>query len=181
MAGRNLLPGSSARMGAERAAALVTVLTTDAAPRPAEVTTLLREYGELDPRLNSAEVAQMRAAAFVLLPVFEAAAVADAASLLNELLAAYARPPRLTTHDGSWAWHLHADRADDGPWGEWLLTSSCLALAVLLADRQELPGGICASPSCRKPFAHNGSGSPRRYCSSRCATRERVAAHRRRR
>ncbi|MFC7099397.1 CGNR zinc finger domain-containing protein [Nonomuraea rubra] len=30
----------------------------------------------------------------------------------------------------------------------------------------------------RAPVPGRGGGSPRRYCSSRCATRERVAAHR---
>ncbi|WP_332306638.1 CGNR zinc finger domain-containing protein [Saccharomonospora glauca] len=40
------------------------------------------------------------------------------------------------------------------------------------------PGGLCASPSCGRPFVHVGGGSPRRYCTPRCATRERVAAHR---
>src|SRR3954453_2566160 len=77
-----------------------------------------------------------------------------------------------------YGWHLHADAADDGPWGAWLVTSSALGLAALLAERQDVPGGLCASASCGKPFAHTGGGSPRRYCSPRCATRERVAAHR---
>ncbi|MEV4252977.1 CGNR zinc finger domain-containing protein [Spirillospora sp. NPDC049652] len=54
-----------------------------------------------------------------------------------------------------------------------------LALAVLLAERRSLPGGLCASPACGRPFAMTGRGAPRRYCSARCGSRERVAAHRR--
>jgi predicted RNA-binding Zn ribbon-like protein len=49
---------------------------------------------------------------------------------------------------------------------------------VLLAERQAPPAGICASPSCGRPFVNVGRGSPRRYCSAACGTRERVAAYR---
>jgi predicted RNA-binding Zn ribbon-like protein len=70
------------------------------------------------------------------------------------------------------------DSHDDAPWAEWFGTSSCLALAVLLAERQAPPAGICLSPSCGRPFVNVGRGSPRRYCSATCGTRERVAAYR---
>jgi hypothetical protein len=94
------------------------------------------------------------------------------------LLAGRAHPPRLTSHGGESGWHLHVDSRDDAPWAEWFLTSSCLALAVLLAERQALPAGLCGSPSCGKPFVNVGRGAARRYCSATCGTRERVAAHR---
>ena len=81
-------------------------------------------------------------------------------------------------YGGASGWHVHVDSSDDAPWGEWFLTSSCLALAVLLAERQSLPAGICASPSCGRPFVNVGRGAARRYCSATCGTRERVAAHR---
>jgi hypothetical protein len=144
----------------------------------AEVERVLREHGELDPRVAPSELAALRSAALQLREVFAASDVAEAASVLNRLFAAYAGPPRLTDHEDGYGWHLHVDAADDGPWDRWLVTSSALGLATLLADRQGPPGGLCASPSCGKPFAHLGGGSPRRYCSPRCATRERVAAHR---
>jgi predicted RNA-binding Zn ribbon-like protein len=76
-------------------------------------------------------------------------------------------------------WHPHLDSDDDAPWGEWFLASSCMALAVLVWDRQRPPGGVCAPPSCGNVYLAQGSGQSRRYCSRRCATRERVAAHRR--
>ncbi|MFJ7217167.1 CGNR zinc finger domain-containing protein [Amycolatopsis sp. NPDC098790] len=145
---------------------------------PAAVAQVLRAHGEPDVRLSSDDLAELRAAAVSLREVFAAPDAASAASVLNALFAAYAGPPRLTDHEEGYGWHLHADAADDGPWGAWLVTSSALGLASLLAERQDVPGGLCASPSCGKPFAHTGGGSPRRYCSPRCATRERVAAHR---
>jgi len=101
---------------------------------------------------------------------------ATAAGRINALLAGRARPPRLTTHGGTSGWHLHVDGSDDAPWAEWFLTSSCLALAMLLAERQAPPGGLCASPSCGRPFVNVGRGPARRYCSATCGTRERVAA-----
>jgi hypothetical protein len=63
--------------------------------------------------------------------------------------------------------------------GEWFLASSCLALMALIWDRQQAPGGVCESASCDNVFLTQNSGVPQRYCSRRCATRERVAAHRR--
>ena len=153
------------------------VLLADA-PTADSIAAVLVEHGESQPQLSAPDVAELRDAAWQLREVFAAPDVEAAASVLNALFAQYAGPPRLTAHDAAFGWHLHADSADDGPWGAWLITSSALALATLLADRQELPGGLCASASCRKPFAHLGGGSPRRYCSTRCATRERVAAHR---
>ncbi|WIV62333.1 CGNR zinc finger domain-containing protein [Amycolatopsis nalaikhensis] len=147
-------------------------------PDPTAVARVLHSHGEPDVSLSESDVAELRAAARELREVFAATDVASAASVLNELFAAYAGPPRLTDHEEGYGWHLHVDAADDGPWGAWLVTSSALGLASLLAERQDVPGGLCASPPCGKPFAHTGGGSPRRFCSSRCATRERVAAHR---
>lgn len=123
----------------------------------------------------------MRVVAARLREVFAAAGVDEAAALLNRMLAEGARPPRLTTHHGRSTWHLHVDSHDDAPWAEWFLTSSAMALAVLLADHQRVPGGICAAGGCDRPFADSSAGSPRRFCSPRCATRARVAEHRARR
>ena len=80
-------------------------------------------------------------------------------------------------HEG-WDWHVHVDRADDAPWDEWLASSAALALATLLAGSLELPWGECAAAGCRRVYVHDGRGDPRRYCSTTCATRERVRRHR---
>lgn len=164
------------RDSVQRAVDLLGVLLGDA--DPTAVAGVLRAYGEPDVRLSPSELEELRAAAVALRSVFAAPDVATAASVLNALFAEYAGPPRLTDHEEGYGWHLHADAADDGPWGAWLVTSSALGLASLLAERQDVPGGLCASPSCGKLFAHTGGGSPRKFCSPRCATRERVAAHR---
>lgn len=153
-------------------------------PSIESVSRVLRAYGELgapgtgDLGLGEDDVRAMRAAAARLREVLGAASPGDASALLNRLLAESAKPPRLTDHGGTTTWHVHVDSGDEAPWGEWFLASSAMALAVLLADHQRVPGGLCASASCGRPFLDLGGGSPRRYCSARCATRERVAAHR---
>jgi predicted RNA-binding Zn ribbon-like protein len=157
--GNRMLPGSQDELGA-----LIDVLRAHGEPEPVEV--------------SAAGLAGLRQAALELREVFTAPDVATAADRINGLLAGRAHPPRLTAHGGTSGWHLHVDSHDDAPEAEWFLTSSCLALAVLLADRQALPAGICQSPSCARPYVNVGRGSSRRYCSSTCGTRERVAAYR---
>lgn len=164
---------------AHRTAALVNVLA-DERSTPDEVADVLRAYGEAEPLdLTPDDVTAMRAAAAPLRQVFAAGHVDDAAAVLNRLLRDHTGRLRLTSHDGDTPWHPHLDHDDDAPWDEWLLASSCMALTVLVWDRQRPPGAVCASSRCGNVFISQGSGPERRYCSRRCATRERVAAHRR--
>jgi predicted RNA-binding Zn ribbon-like protein len=181
------LLGGSVHDAAQRAADILAVLLPRAGNRlapggPGErdaVIEVLEAHGEPSPvELSPADLEGLRRAALELREVFTAGDVAAAADRINGLLAGRAHPPRLTTHGGASDWHLHVDNSDDAPWGEWLLTSSALALAVLLAERQAPPAGICASPTCGRPFVNVGRGSTRRYCSAACGTRQRVAAHR---
>ncbi|MEV5573763.1 CGNR zinc finger domain-containing protein [Spirillospora sp. NPDC052269] len=163
---------------AERAAALTGALRVDKADAAA-VASLLHAHGEpTRPEITDEDVAALGAVADRLWGIFGAQDTETAARLINGLLAETAAPPRLSAHDGTF-WHLHADRSDDAPWAEWFAASSALALAVLLAERRALPGGLCASASCGRPFVMTGRGAPRRYCSARCGSRERVASHRR--
>ena len=182
-----MLLGTSVHDAAQRAADVLAVLLPRAgnSGSPAQtgergpLIAVLRAHGEPEPiEISDAELAGLRQAATDLGEVFAAEDVASAADRINALLGARAYPPRLTTHGGGSGWHLHVDGSDDAPWAEWFLTSSCLALAVLLAGRQAPPGGFCQSPSCGRPFVNVGRGSVRRYCSAACGTRERVAAYR---
>jgi hypothetical protein len=187
VATQGTLLGTSVHDAAQRAADVLAVLlpragNTGSSARTGERSPLiavLRAHGEPEPiEISDAELAGLRQAATDLGEVFAAGDVASAADRINALLGARAYPPRLTTQGGGSGWHLHVDGSDDAPWAEWFLTSSCLALAVLLAERQAPPGGFCQSPSCGRPFVNVGRGSVRRYCSAACGTRERVAAYR---
>ncbi|MFI8321619.1 CGNR zinc finger domain-containing protein [Streptomyces sp. NPDC085529] len=178
-----VLPDRSARHStvamALRTAALVNALADPAAGAD-EIAAVLLAHGEPAPvDVTAEDVTRMRAAAVHLREVFAADSADEAAALLNALLAAHTGPLRLTSHAGTAPWHPHADTADDAPWTPWFLASGCLALTVLLWERQAPPGRTCASVSCGRVFVAHGSGPERRYCSRRCATRERVAAHRR--
>jgi predicted RNA-binding Zn ribbon-like protein len=176
-------PGAPADLGPGPAGGSAPAPRSASAPAAAavsaeEVAAVLRAYGEPDPvAITDDDVASLRPVAQRLRPVFAAPDLGTAARLLNEILAAAAGPPRLSSHDGT-AWHLHVDAADDAPWAEWFAATSATALAELLAARQALPGGICAAAGCELPFVRTGGGSAQRYCSPRCATRERVSAHR---
>jgi hypothetical protein len=166
---------------ARRAAALTGLLAPGGRPVPAptdQVAAVLRAHGEPDPiELTDGDVAHMQGVAVRLHEVFAAPRTEVAARLLNALLAESAGPPRLSDHHGT-AWHLHTDSADNASWAEWFAASSAVALAGVLAARQAPPGGLCAAAGCGMPFANTGSGSPRRYCSPRCASRARVTAYR---
>jgi predicted RNA-binding Zn ribbon-like protein len=187
VATQGTLLGTSVHDAAQRAADVLAVLLPRAGNPGSFAQTgergpliaVLRAHGEPEPiEISDAELAGLRQAATDLQEVFAAGDVASAADRINALLGARAHPPRLTTHGGGSGWHLHVDSSDDAPWAEWFLTSSCLALAALLAERQAPPGGFCQSPSCGRPFVNVGRGSTRRYCSAACGTRERVAAYR---
>jgi predicted RNA-binding Zn ribbon-like protein len=187
MTSQTALLGGSVHDAAQRAADILAVLLPRAGNRlapgsPGErdaVIEVLEAHGEPSPvEVSPADLEGLRRAALELREVFTAGDVTAAADRINGLLAGRAHPPRLTTHGGASGWHLHVDSSDDAPSGEWLLTSSALALAVLLAERQAPPAGICASPTCGRPFVNVGRGSARRYCSAACGTRQRVAAHR---
>ncbi|MFF4481599.1 CGNR zinc finger domain-containing protein [Streptomyces sp. NPDC001520] len=170
----------SVRDTARRTAALVNALTAEPSPDPGAIAGILLDHGEPGPvELTAGDVAGMRTAALRLREVFAAAQVDEAAGVLNRLLREGTGPLRLSSHDGRSPWHPHLDSDDEAPWGEWFLASSSMALTVLIWDGQRPPGGLCSSPSCGDVFLTVGGGPERRYCSRRCATRERVAAHRR--
>ena len=168
----------STRALAERTTDLLNALadrTTDATT----ITTILTRHGEIDPELDEEDVAALREVAVELRHVLAADTLERTATRLNTLLAREARPPRLADHGGSHPWHLHADSDDEAPWDEWFAASTGLFLASLVSQRQRLPGGVCAARDCERVFVDTAHGSGRRYCSRRCATRTRVAAHRR--
>lgn len=173
-------PMGSAVHAATRAAEIISVLITseefdEVVKR--QIETSLSRYGENNPKISPQEYAQLRPAAKELHHVFAAASETEAAYHINVLLSKYITIPRLTSH-GNNPWHLHFDSSDDAAWAEWFITSSTFALAILLAEKQRKPGGICAAKTCNNPFVDLGKGGGRSYCSPRCATRERVANYR---
>jgi len=158
----------------ERAVALVNL----GDPTATSMAAVLESWGEHDVVLGPEDVAAIVAVLGDLRALFATIDRDAAADRLNDLLAAHAGPPRLVRHEG-WTWHLHLDRADDAPWHEWLASSAALALATrLVAADGGVPWGICAADGCAAAFVHDGRGGARRWCSTTCASRERVRRHR---
>jgi predicted RNA-binding Zn ribbon-like protein len=171
----------SAAHAAKRAADIVFVLQNkehlNYAALVDRLNQVLLAYGEHDSEISGSDLDELKAVSRKLYAVFAANSTDEAAEAINTVLSDYASPPRLSAH-GQSPWHIHVDSDDHAPWAEWFAASSALALAVLLAEKRHNPSGLCASPSCRRPFIDLGKGGGRSYCSPRCATRERVAAYR---
>ncbi|WP_103502013.1 MULTISPECIES: CGNR zinc finger domain-containing protein [unclassified Streptomyces] len=146
---------------------------------------VLRAHGEPDAaltpeRFGEADAASLRAAVTALTGTLFVETDTDrAAEEINTLLTRCAGPPRLSRHDGL-PWHLHIDREADAPWADWFTASAALVLAQLLTTHARVTWGVCQATRCEVLYLGNGPGSPRRYCSARCSSRARVAAHRRR-
>jgi len=156
-----------------------------ALPRKALVDLLVR-HGE-DPEdlteeaFPPAQAEAVRAAAARMAGVLAETDTDRAARAVNEVLAECGARPRLTRHGGRHPWHLHVDRGEDAGWADWLLASGALALAQIITEYGRATWGECAAPGCSALYLGTGPGSARRYCSAGCASRARVAAHRRRR
>ncbi|MGH8879483.1 MAG: CGNR zinc finger domain-containing protein [Stackebrandtia sp.] len=143
-----------------------------------QLTAVLAAHGEADDELaelTAADAARLRAMAGTLGDVLALTDVDIAAQAINTLLDRHTARPRLSNHDGT-IWHLHVER--DSGWDSWLAASGALALAQLLSERGRPAWGECATKGCRNLFLDDGPGSPRRYCSTQCANRARVAEHR---
>ncbi|MDJ1130695.1 CGNR zinc finger domain-containing protein [Streptomyces iconiensis] len=145
---------------------------------------LLARHGESAAELEGfteADADELRAAVVHLTShVLRETDVDRAALALNALLEQCGARPRLSRHDGH-AWHLHVDRGDEAGWADWFTASSALTLARLLGERGAPAWGECAAHGCARLFLTHGPGAARRYCTPTCASRARVAAHRRRR
>lgn len=175
--GWRAVSGQSVRAVAIRTTDLLNVLAEPSVDTAA-VEEVLRNHGEREVNLTQGDLDRLIRAAERVRDALAATSTDTAADRVNLLLADTAHPPRLTSHAGTTHWHVHVDSHDDAPWGEWFASSAGMALALLLTDRQRPPGGVCAARGCSRAFIDMGSGSPRRFCSRRCATRARVAAHR---
>jgi len=177
-----LLSLSAATQVVMQAADIVFVLQNKASRsdyrvQVAALNAVRRQYDRQGPEITYADLDELKIISRKLYAVFAAKNIEDAASIVNVLFHRYGSIPQLSIQGGEW--RLYVGGSDQVAWAEGFAASSVWALAVLLAEKQTLPGGLCASPSCKRPFIGLGKGGHRNYCSPRCATRERVAAYRR--
>ncbi|MGW4801155.1 CGNR zinc finger domain-containing protein [Nonomuraea sp. NPDC004297] len=161
--------------GAALAAALVNM--TDFSPATVEAT--LREHRMVRTAVNQEQVAELRAWAARLAPVFGERDQATQIKLVNDLLEMTTAKPYVSAHDGREP-HLHlfsveADivvRTRD-------TTSGGLAMALSFAGGERL--GRCDREGCAAVYVDTSRNGRRRFCSLACANRVNVAAHRARR
>ncbi|WP_415948617.1 CGNR zinc finger domain-containing protein [Streptomyces sp. KLOTTS4A1] len=130
--------------------------------------------------LTERDLAAVRSVRERFCAVFAAEDAAEAAALINELVAGAGTTPRLTDHDG-FDWHVHyfapgASVADH-------LAADCgMALAFFVVAGEQERLRRCEAPDCRRAFVDLSRNRSRRYCDSRtCGNRLHVAAYRARR
>ncbi|MGA7172721.1 MAG: CGNR zinc finger domain-containing protein [Candidatus Dormiibacterota bacterium] len=104
-----------------------------------------------------------------------------AAALVNALLSRYQAAPQLARHDGE-SWHLHFHSQDKEAGHAVARGAMCvIALAVVIGSPGGARLGLCSSGHCDRAFIDTSKNGSRRFCSSTCLSRTKVAAFRARR
>lgn len=129
-------------------------------------------------RVTAADAARLHVVAGQLREVFTAADrghVDRAAGLVNDLLETTRARPRLDRFDDGWSLHFHGP--DDGVVAGW---SAGFASALALCVGSEYAGrlGVCEAAPCDRVFVDGSKNGTRRFCSTRCQSRVKAAAHR---
>lgn len=115
-----------------------------------------------------------------LRPVFTADTDAEAAALVNALVATSPVTPRLTDHDG-YAWHMHYF-SPGASLSEHLAVDCGIALAQVIAAGERERLRVCDAPDCHHVLVDLSRNRSKRYCDARtCGNRMHVAAYRERR
>jgi predicted RNA-binding Zn ribbon-like protein len=154
----------------------VTAAESDARPPADEMRAILVANRYLAGRAPASVEPTLRAWARRLRTVFDADGLDATAVAVNALLADVTVEPHLSGHDGQ-PWHLHysppeADVVDR------LRSTTAFALATLVSEYGVDRHGRCAAEGCARVYADTSRNAARRYCSSACANRSAVAAHR---
>ncbi|ALG12940.1 CGNR zinc finger domain-containing protein [Kibdelosporangium phytohabitans] len=103
---------------------------------------------------------------------------ADVRSAVNELLETYPLRPRLSAgHDTEANWHIHVADPDEPPATE-VAAAAAWGIAQGVVRYGLSRWGQCADENCDNYFLDTSTNRAKRYCSSRCANRVHVAAHR---
>lgn len=147
--------------------------------RRAQVVSDLLARPDYQPQVEEADADGMVALAESLRVVFEAAAGGDldtAATAVNTLMREMGSVPQLDrARGGGWALHFHG--RDPGlviGWGAGIAAGLALAIGSDLAGRL----GVCQADPCDRVFVDTSKNAGRRFCSTRCQSRVKAAAHR---
>ncbi|MEU4194876.1 CGNR zinc finger domain-containing protein [Kribbella sp. NPDC026611] len=142
---------------------------------PAELSKFFTGHGEPAATVTWRDVTEVKLVRERIRPIFNASA-AEAAGIINGLLAQYATVPYLS-EGGVGAWHLHTFQPD-AALADRLAASCALALAGFATEHGFGAIATCAAPNCERVFVNAARNRPRRFCSPPCSTRTRVASYR---
>lgn len=146
---------------------------------PVSTVRAILERDDYRPVVRRADAAAFVGMAGRLRTVFDAAGrgdVAAAADVVNDMLAEYGSVPRLDRASGG-GWTLHFHGRDPGlvvGWGAGIAAGLALAIGSDLAGRL----GVCEAAPCDRVYVDTSRNSGRRFCSTRCQSRVKAAAHR---
>jgi predicted RNA-binding Zn ribbon-like protein len=138
-----------------------------------------REFSAVS-NLTDTDLREVRALRRIFSPVFTTGNDAEAAGLVNSIVASGTSTPRLTNHDGH-PWHIHYSR--DGASLACRITVECgIALAQVIAAGERERLRRCEAPDCDDALIDLSRNRSKRYCDARtCGNRLHVAAYRERR
>lgn len=181
---------SHVRMVTDVACGLVNLLTPGhdrgqryELPRdPAAAVRALVERDDYRPAISAEEGEEFVAMAARLRTVFESverADVADAVAVVNAMLEECGTRPRLDPAvGGGWTLHFHGRESDlVSGWGAGVAVGLAMAIGSGLTGRI----GVCSAPACDRVYVDSSRNGGRRFCSARCQSRVKAAAHRARR
>ncbi|MFD0628290.1 CGNR zinc finger domain-containing protein [Streptomyces sanglieri] len=171
------VPGDDSPRGLYFLTDLINTVQDNSPAGAADLQAVVERHGGPPLALTETTAGELRDAAASLVGILELSDEDRAADAINDLLDRYPARPRLVRLPGRpWSLHSRAPHGTDP--ARWLLSTAALALALWFGERGYCAWGRCAAPGCRTYFIDTGRRSPQRYCSPRCGTRVRVAAHR---
>jgi len=158
--------------GAHLAAALVNF----SGDSVAELRELLESFGLGGFTVTDADVDRVRDWAAGLATVFGEDSTGTKITMINDLLERAASRPFISTHDGRLP-HLHY-APDVENLVNRLRAYTAVGVAVVLCDSGAHRLGRCRAAGCDVVYVDTSKNGRRRFCSTRCANRTNVAAHR---
>ena len=137
------------------------------------------ERDDYQPAVTDGQASALAALAERVRAVFTASSsgdVASAASMVNDLLAEFGAAPRLDpARGGGWTLHFHGrDPGVVAGWGAGIAAGLALAIGSDLAGRL----GVCEAEPCDRVYVDTSRNRGKRFCSTRCQSRVKAAAHR---
>ncbi|MQS18128.1 CGNR zinc finger domain-containing protein [Streptomyces kaniharaensis] len=156
---------------------LANTVRDDPEAEAADLQAVLARHGGPPFRLTDADACELRAATSHLIRILTMHDEDEAAEAINTLLDRYPARPRLVRLPGR-PWSLHTQAPPTADLTHWLLSTAALALGLWLSERGSCAWGQCGAAGCDRFFIDAGRRTPQRFCTPRCATRARVAAHR---